>query len=32
MFGWCKKFFKRFKAPKVEKIRIAELGKRTKKN
>ena len=31
MFGWCKKFFKRFKAPKVEAIRIAELGKRTKK-
>tara|TARA_B100001113_G_scaffold108143_1_gene87721 strand:- start:3947 stop:4147 length:201 start_codon:yes stop_codon:yes gene_type:complete len=31
MFGWCKKFFKRFKKPKVETISLKELQTRTKK-
>tara|TARA_B100000029_G_C17477247_1_gene924225 strand:- start:627 stop:830 length:204 start_codon:yes stop_codon:yes gene_type:complete len=31
MFGWCKKFFKRFKKPKVETIHLKELQTRTKK-
>tara|TARA_Y200000002_G_C22070154_1_gene410201 strand:- start:104 stop:310 length:207 start_codon:yes stop_codon:yes gene_type:complete len=31
MFGWCKKFFKRFKKPKAETISLKELQTRTKK-